>query len=236
VPASDQLDPHRPAPGRLVPEWRSGPGGPPVEYGASLVELSEALIPRFRVAGGGPGCLLVLEDLEWADPESAAVLEYLGDNPGRRADRLPGRVQVERAARFARGRATERIDVGRLDGPAVAEMGAACLGGPVDEAVERFLQADADGLPCVEELLVALARSGAIARGDGAWGARRDPCAPRSPVVRGQRAGPCPRSALRRRSRAGRGGVARPGVRPAAGGAHRPRGRLQLPCRPARRG
>ena len=32
-----------------------------------------------RVLGGTGGCLLVLEDLHWADSETLAVVEYLAD-------------------------------------------------------------------------------------------------------------------------------------------------------------
>jgi predicted ATPase len=33
-----------------------------------------------RVLGRARGCLLMLEDLHWADPETLAVLEYLADH------------------------------------------------------------------------------------------------------------------------------------------------------------
>src|SRR6201999_3428122 len=41
--------------------------------------LAETVVRLLRAHGGGRGCLLVLEDLHWADPETLAALDYLGD-------------------------------------------------------------------------------------------------------------------------------------------------------------
>ena len=179
IPPSPQLDPYRPALGRLVPEWRSGPAGPPVEYDASIVELSEALIRFLRLAGGGPGCLLLIEDLHWADAESLAVLDYLMDHLAEEPVVCVATVRPEEPAvdegllsRLAAGRAAERLDLGRLDATGVAEMARACMGAAVDDEVVHFLHTRSDGLPFfVEELLAGLVRSGAIVHRDGTWAA-----------------------------------------------------------------
>ena len=47
---------------------------------APIVAFAEAVLRVLTVIGGADGCLLVLEDLHDADPESLAVLEYLLDN------------------------------------------------------------------------------------------------------------------------------------------------------------
>ena len=78
LPASAELDPFRPALGRLVPKWRRPQGAAGEE---SLVFLGEAVLRLLRVLLR-PGCLLVLEDLHWADRETLALLEYLADNCG----------------------------------------------------------------------------------------------------------------------------------------------------------
>ena len=44
------------------------------------MELGEAIVRLLTVIAGGHGCLLVLEDLHWGDPDTAAVVEYIGDN------------------------------------------------------------------------------------------------------------------------------------------------------------
>ena len=112
LPASAELDPFRPVLGRLVPEWRP-PQGPPAEE--SPVFLGEAVLRLLRVLSPQAGCVLVLEDLHWADRETLALLEYLADNlaaervlcvahpPGRRRRRRgpgqrAGRARIRRRA------------------------------------------------------------------------------------------------------------------------------------------
>ena len=62
---------------RLVPDWGTGDttGG----ADNSPVLVGEAVVRLLRVLGGAAGCLLVLEDLHWADPETLAVVDYLAD-------------------------------------------------------------------------------------------------------------------------------------------------------------
>ena len=60
LPVSAELDPFRPALGRLVPEWRQPQAAAGDE---SLVYLGEAVLRLLRVLSPDTGCLLVLEDL-----------------------------------------------------------------------------------------------------------------------------------------------------------------------------
>ena len=41
--------------------------------------LAEGVL-RFFVSSADRGCVVVLEDLHWADPETLTILEYLADN------------------------------------------------------------------------------------------------------------------------------------------------------------
>ena len=41
------------------------------------VVLGEGLLRLLRALGGSAGCLLVLEDLHWADADSVALVEYV---------------------------------------------------------------------------------------------------------------------------------------------------------------
>ena len=77
LPGSAELDPFRPALGRLVPQWRQPQSAAGDE---SLVFLGEATLRLLHVLSPDIGCLLVLEDLHWADRETLALLEYLADN------------------------------------------------------------------------------------------------------------------------------------------------------------
>jgi hypothetical protein len=74
LPDPLELRPFRPALGRLVPEWRPRE---PVAEAESLVVLGEGVLRLLRALAGDRGCLLLLEDRHWADPETLAVLDYL---------------------------------------------------------------------------------------------------------------------------------------------------------------
>jgi hypothetical protein len=158
-PATPELVAFRPALARLVPEWRS-PGRPPAEE--SLVVLGEAVVRLLRVVAGQDGCLLVLEDLHWADPESLEIFEYLADNIATEPVLCVGTFRtgeaggaLARARQLSARRAATIVDVDRLTDTEVVEMAAACLGEPVlSEQVRDVLRSAADGVPFfVEELL-----------------------------------------------------------------------------------
>ncbi len=76
-PQAPELAPFRPILGRLIPEWRL-PGEPPGEV--SVVVLGEAVLRVLAAVNTGVGCVLVLEDLHWADADTVEVVEYLADN------------------------------------------------------------------------------------------------------------------------------------------------------------
>jgi DNA-binding CsgD family transcriptional regulator/tetratricopeptide (TPR) repeat protein len=172
-----ELRPFRPALGQLVPEWLPREPTSGVE---SPVVLGEGLLRLLRALAGEHGCLLVLEDLHWADPESLAVLEYLADNVA--AERIVClgtlRREVESAGREFIGalvdrRAARVVELERLDDEAIIRMARACVGAAtLPAAVEAFLGARADGLPfLVEELLAGLVGSGVLVERDGHWSA-----------------------------------------------------------------
>ncbi len=54
---------------RLVPDW----GDSTVGADDSPVLVGEAVVRLLRLLGGTAGCLLVLEDLHWVDPEARAL-------------------------------------------------------------------------------------------------------------------------------------------------------------------
>ena len=174
LPASPDLDPFRPALARLIPEWRQAHAA----HDESLVFLGEAVLRLLRTMAPGRGCLLVLEDLHWADQETLALVEYLADNlagervlcactlrdeDGRQAAALAGHLE-------ARGSATV-LPLGRLDAAAVAQMALACVGAAdLPEAIQAFVAGRADGVPfLVEEVLAGLIGQGALTEHDGDW-------------------------------------------------------------------
>jgi predicted ATPase len=64
---------------RLVPDWGTAVSGGADE---SPVLIGEAVVRLLGVLGSTAphtGCLLVMEDLHWSDPETLAVVDYLAD-------------------------------------------------------------------------------------------------------------------------------------------------------------
>ncbi|MDG4825879.1 AAA family ATPase [Asanoa sp. WMMD1127] len=166
----------RPVLGRLVPQWL--PADPAPET-ASPVLLGEGLLRLIRaLGGGGRGCLLVLEDLHWADAESLAVLEYLADNVADERTVCLGTLRPESAGagrelvdRLVDRRAATVIELGGLPAAAVAELARTALAAAALPAeVTEFLVERADGLPfLVEELLAGLVGAGVLVERDGCW-------------------------------------------------------------------
>ena len=174
LPASEELDPFRPVLGRLIPEWRPPQPAPgeesPVFLGEAVLRLLRALAPR-------AGCVLVLEDLHWADRETLALLEYLADNLA--AERVlclatlrdeGGEAATLASALAARGSAAV-LPLGRLDPLAMADMTRACLdAADLPDALQEFVAGRAEGIPfLVEEVLAGLVGDGALTERGGRW-------------------------------------------------------------------
>jgi DNA-binding CsgD family transcriptional regulator len=164
---------------RLVPDW----GTDHATGGAdnSPVLVGEAVV---RVLGGTAGCLLVLEDLHWADPETLAVVDYLADTLA--AERVLCLVTTRSAEpsyaadvldRLGSRRVGTVLPLAPLSDGDCADMVRACLSGTeVDRAVPGFVAEHSDGLPfLIEELLAGLVTSGALTREDGRWRAEQAP-------------------------------------------------------------
>ncbi len=130
LPDGGDLDEFRPALGDDS-QWRP----PQIAGDESLVFLGEAVIQLLRALGPEAGCLLILEDLHWADGETLALLEYLADNLSTEAVLCVGTLRAEQgaAARLAGAlelrRSAAVVPLSRLDPAATARMALACLGG-----------------------------------------------------------------------------------------------------------
>src|SRR5215469_8045924 len=75
TPDGPRVADYRPALGMLVPEW-SQAGDSSAEF--SPVIVAEGLIRL--LAEAGHGSLLVLDDVQWSDPDTLEILEYLCHN------------------------------------------------------------------------------------------------------------------------------------------------------------
>ena len=161
--------------GRLVPEW-AGDHTPVVEGGDVMV--AEGLLRLLRLMGGERGCLLVLEDLHWADPDTLAVVEYLADNLGgepvvclatvRSCDPTPGE---HVARRLAARRAATVIELGPLGEAAAEALAASCLQLPqLPPEVAALVRERGEGVPfLIEELIATLVAAGTLRVDAGGW-------------------------------------------------------------------
>ncbi|QJY46590.1 ATP-binding protein [Pseudonocardia broussonetiae] len=152
----DPAPPLRAALARLVPGWASGP----VEWEPQVdpaVLLGEAVLALLH--GAGPGCVLVLEDLHWADVDTLRLAGYLARAvPAAgvlllltaRDDGLP----APELARLTADPGVRTVPLHRLEPASVAALAASRRGGAALPAPAlRALVARADGLPLlVEEL------------------------------------------------------------------------------------
>ena len=147
----------------------------------SPVFLGEAVLRLLRALAPQAGCVLVLEDLHWADQETLALLEYLADNlAAERAVCLAtlreagyeqgGEAAALASALAARGSAAV-LTLGRLDPAAMADMTRACLdAADLPAAVHAFVAGRAEGIPfLVEEVLAGLVGEGTLTERDGRW-------------------------------------------------------------------
>jgi DNA-binding CsgD family transcriptional regulator len=176
LPADGSLGPYRPVLGHLVPDWaETGTAQQPV----SPVILAEAVLRLTAALGREGGCLLVLDDLQDADAETLAVVDYLTDNVGQqpavllctlRSDPSEALTVATNAAQ--RGSGT-LLALDRLGRGEVYRMVASCLDitvGDVPPEVGEELWDSSAGVPfVVEELLQSMIAGGHLVRGAGGW-------------------------------------------------------------------
>lgn len=156
---------------RLIPGWEAST---PVDD--SPVLLGEAIVRLLSVLSEGGTCALVLEDLHWADSETLAVVEYLGDALRHESilclgTSRPGGPIGALLDRLGQRDPATVVDVGSLGDTGIERMVAACLGtGQPPAGLSEFVQLHSDGNPfLVEELLAGLVATGTLDRTAGRW-------------------------------------------------------------------
>jgi DNA-binding CsgD family transcriptional regulator len=174
-PDVPELRPYRPILGRLIPDWRTD-----VLSAAepSVVLLGEAILRLLLVLAGDHGCLLILEDLHWADPETLAVLEYLSATLRTEPLLLVATLRSDEpspaqslAHTLRRARTGQVLELARLGHHEMALMGAACLGtSALSRPIWAALATSAEGLPLlVEDLLAEWVAAGDVVMTGGEW-------------------------------------------------------------------
>ena len=173
LPSGPELVPFQPALARLVPDGATAGDGTSTTRCWCLPRASCA---SSAASPATDGCLVVLEDLHWADPETLTIVEYLADNlsPSTCLSRHRARRGTD-----ARARPGPRSAVPRSVGPdsncaarpttTWPEMLDSCLDGPAVPEAARPGRV-ADGVPfLVEELLASAVASGALVHHGGSW-------------------------------------------------------------------
>ncbi len=164
------LGPYLPALGRLVPDWSSKPTDP---GGESPIILAEALLRLAATAGDGRGCLIVIDDLQDADSETLAVVEYIADNVGDQPVVLLATIRDEPGlaldlAQFAgRRHACTILEPAKLTREDVRHLVATLLGGAdtLPEPTLQRLWLDGGGNPLItEELLLPMVSGGRLSK------------------------------------------------------------------------
>ncbi len=188
LPQDAELAPFVPVLRQLAPGPEAMSTGIDVDPG---LVVGEAVVRLLRAIGGARGCLLVLEDLHWSDPETLAALEYLADNLAgqpaacfasvRSDDHTPA---LALAATLAARRTVQVLELAPLSAAEVLEMAKTTLGASaLPHALETFLRERTDGLPfLVEELLAGLVSSGALRADKQGWTMARE-VTPRVPLT-----------------------------------------------------
>lgn len=156
---------------RLSGQWTGG-----AELDRSSV--IDAVTRVLTMLGEDHSCLLVMDDLQWADPETQEVLERFTHLLSQTrvvclaATRTGDGNEAERRARMlAERRMAELVELSPLAASDVDALVRDCLdASSVPPSVLHFVRDRADGVPLfVEELLDGLLSAGALVREDGGW-------------------------------------------------------------------
>lgn len=128
----------------------------------SELVLGEGVLRALRAIAEPAGAVLVLEDLQWADPDTVAVVHHLADHVG--ASRLLVLATVrtgggDSAAALVRslaGReASSVVQLERLDRIEVGHLAELYLGRPPEPALLDVLEERAEGVPLLLDALLA---------------------------------------------------------------------------------
>ncbi|MBO3748376.1 AAA family ATPase [Streptosporangiaceae bacterium NEAU-GS5] len=139
-------------PGGLLPGWTN--------VDQALV-LGEGLLRLLREVSGDHGCLMVLDDMQWADADTLALLEYLAAATRERPILIMASASADGPpsgllSRVMRGEDVTTLRLGRLTTAEVEALAGHRAGRlPLSDAWRRFVVDNADGLPYMVEELVA---------------------------------------------------------------------------------
>jgi DNA-binding CsgD family transcriptional regulator len=162
-PAGAALEPFRAALGRLVPDWATSDIAElsPVVVGEGLLRVLDDLAARVAPV------LFLVDDVQWADPDTAAVVEYLADSSDASRFLVVATVRdgevgagADAAARLVARRAAHWLPLRPLGAGQVAQMVRTCLHtDAVPDELAATIATRSDGIPFLVEELLATATS-----------------------------------------------------------------------------
>jgi DNA-binding CsgD family transcriptional regulator len=158
--------------GHLVPAWRRDGGG-----SEPVVVVAEAVLRVLGALAAPLPAVMLIEDVQWADPETLAVLDYLADNVTGQRTAVVITVRSDTPSRglaavrdLTARRVATLVELARLAPDDITAMACECLGTTAVGADIRALVDRSGGLPfLVEELLATAARDGILAEQEGRW-------------------------------------------------------------------
>jgi hypothetical protein len=157
----DEVRPYRAALGRLIPGWARADDAPGRTVDPTLV-LGEGLLRLLRLLDDA-GCLLVLEDVHWADADTLVLVEYLAGAAAGWPVLVAASTRDDQSFsgvldRLPQADGVTTLRLARLDAIEVGVLAEQCNAGrPLPEEVRRFLVDRSEGLPfLVEELLAGV--------------------------------------------------------------------------------
>lgn len=169
------LGPYHRVLARLIPDWAQMPAEP---VDVTLVVLAEAVLRLVALVGQDRGCLVILDDLQDADVETLAVVEYLVDNLDRQPVLLLGALRdgpcpALDLARSASQRAGSFIQLGRLSLPETRQLAGQYLRvcpQEVPASAVEILWAGSAGNPLhANELISSMVDSGFLVAKGSRW-------------------------------------------------------------------
>ena len=170
---------------RVVPEWSTVSGA---DADPSTLVLGEGVLRLLHaLARPTAPVVLVVEDLQWADAESLAVIEYLADNIAESDVALVATLRTgadtagtSLANTLVARRAADAIVLHPLDAEQVMTMAHDIVGQELPRNAAATLRARSEGVPfLVEELLAAAEPTGWSAIDDAMPGSVTSPVAAR---------------------------------------------------------
>lgn len=146
---------------------------PALDSKAARARLVEGLARLLQAWAAVNSVLLILEDFQWADPDTAALILHLTSSLESPAVTLLVSLRTEEAAEpaFPWNCLRGRLTVDNLMSPAVHELVQACLGGSVTPLFEARLMQETHGNPLfVLETLFSLYDEGVLRQNsEGQW-------------------------------------------------------------------